>query len=322
MGGCRTRVTHGSDELKGTVMRVRILALLTAALALLAVSTPAQAIEGGVPDEGAHPYVGELLFYIPSAEDPRFEDPGAWATCTGSLISPTVVVTAGHCAFDIGENGEDTSSTTGGNDVWISFAEEPDFSILPPSSEFAPDDNDGRYDAWSAALKKSNEWIRATAYHHPEYVDEAFFTHDVGVLVLSEPVRLDEYAQLPTEGLLSELYAQEKEQSYTAVGYGLEASGPKTSLGGDTRQQAELQLVNLSGVFGTGKGTSAKFSSNANTGGTCFGDSGGPVFVSETNTIVAVISFAANINCAGTSGAYRIDQEDDLAFLASFGITP
>jgi secreted trypsin-like serine protease len=63
------------------------------------------------------------------------------------------------------------------------------------------------------------------------------------------------------------------------------------------------------------------YSSNSNTGGTCFGDSSGPVFVSGTNTLVAVISFAANINCAGTSGGCRIDQEDDLAFLASFGVT-
>jgi hypothetical protein len=303
-------------------MRVRILALLTAALALLAVATPAQAIKGGVPDEGAHPYVGELLFYVPSAEDPRFEDPGAWFTCTGTLISPTVVVTAGHCAFDIGSDGEDMTSTTGGNDVWISFAEEPDFSILPPSSEFVPDDNEGRYDAWSEALNASDEWIRATAHHHPEYVDEEFFTHDLGVLLLSEPVIMPQYAQLPTVGLLSELYAANKHRRYTAVGYGVESSGPKEMLGGDTRQRAELQLVNLRGVLGTGKGTSAKFSSNSRTGGTCFGDSGGPVFVSGTNTIVAVISFAANINCAGTSGAYRIDQGDDLAFLARFGITP
>jgi hypothetical protein len=72
----------------------------------------------------------------------------------------------------------------------------------------------------------------------------------------------------------------------------------------------------------TGKGTSAKFSSNANTGGTCFGDSGGPIFVSGTTTLVAVVSFGTSSTCSGTSGAYRLDQADDLAFLATFGITP
>jgi hypothetical protein len=29
-----------------------------------------------------------------------------------------------------------------------------------------------------------------------------------------------------------------------------------------------------------------------------------------------------NLNCTGVGGAYRLDQPDDLAFLASFGITP
>jgi hypothetical protein len=67
---------------------------------------------------------------------------------------------------------------------------------------------------------------------------------------------------------------------------------------------------------------SAKFSSNANTGGTCFGDSGGPIFVSGTTTLVAVVSFGTSSTCSGTSGAYRLDQADDLAFLATFGITP
>ena len=98
--------------------------------------------------------------------------------------------------------------------------------------------------------------------------------------------------------------------------------GPKTSFGGDTRRRAELQLVNLNGVLGAGRGTSAKFSSNANTGGTCFGDSGGPIFVSGTTTLVAVVSFGTSSTCSGTSGAYRIDQADDLTFLATFGITP
>jgi hypothetical protein len=109
---------------------------------------------------------------------------------------------------------------------------------------------------------------------------------------------------------------------YTAVGYGLEGSGPRTSFGGDTRRRAELRLVNLNGVLGTGKGVSAKFSSNANTGGTCFGDSGGPIFVDGTTTLVAVVSFGTSSTCSGTSGAYRLDQADDLAFLATFGITP
>jgi hypothetical protein len=160
------------------------------------------------------------------------------------------VVTAGHCTFGTGLNGEPTASGSGGNDVWISLAEEPDYSILPPSSEFIPDDNEGRYQAWSAALNASDEWIRATAYPHPEYDDAAFFEHDLGVLRLSEPVILPEYGQLPTQGLLDELDAENKQQRYTAVGYGLEGSGPKTSFGGDTRRRAELRLVNLNGVLG------------------------------------------------------------------------
>ena len=92
-------------------------------------------------------------------------------------------------------------------------------------------------------------------------------------------------------------------------------------MGGDTRRRAELKLVNLAGVGGLGGGTSAKFSSNADTGGTCLGDSGGPIFVSGSTTIVAVTSYEANINCTGTTGAYRIDQADDLAFLATFGVS-
>jgi hypothetical protein len=171
-------------------------------------------------------------------------------------------------------------------------------------------------------LNASDEWVRATAYPHPKYSDAAFFEHDLGVLVLSEPVELPEYGTLPTEGLLDELYAEHKQQPYTAVGYGLEGSGPKTSFGGDTRRRAELRLVNLNGVLGAGKGTSAKFSSNANTGGTCFGDSGGPIFVSGATTLVAVVSLGTSSTCSGTSGAYRVDQPDDLAFLSTFGITP
>jgi len=301
---------------------VRILTVLAAVFAMLAIAAPAEAIKNGVPDAGAHPYVGELLFYDPTATDPRFSDPGGWFTCSGTLVSPTILVTAGHCTFPEGTNGKPTPGNSGGNDVWVSFAEAPDFSILPPSSTFAPDNNAGRYTAWSTALNASTEWIRGTAFPHPQYDDNAFFLHDLGVVRLSEPVTLPEYGQLPTQGLLDELYASNKQQLYTAVGYGLEGAGPKTALGGDTRRRADLRLVNLTGVGGIGNGISAKFSNNAATGGTCFGDSGGPIFVAGTNVITAVNSYARSSTCSGTTGAYRIDQADDLAFLATFGVTP
>jgi hypothetical protein len=35
-----------------------------------------------------------------------------------------------------------------------------------------------------------------------------------------------------------------------------------------------------------------------------------------------VTSFGYSPNCTGVGGAYRLDQPDDLAFLASHGITP
>jgi hypothetical protein len=297
-------------------MRIRILTVLAAVVTLLGITTNAQAIKGGVADADQHPYVGQLLFYQPTETDPRFTDPGGWFNCTGTLVDPTTVVTAGHCTFGTGLNGQPNIS--GGNDVWISFAEVPDYSILPPSSTFAPGNNAGRYAAWSAALNGSTEWVRATAYPHPEYDDAQFFEHDLGVLTLSRPVTLPQYGELPSPNLLDRLYAADKQQLYTAVGYGLEGAGPKKSFGGDTRRRADLRLVNLTGVGGIGNGVSAKFSNNANTGGTCFGDSGGPIFVSGTSTIVAVNSYAKNSSCAGTTGAYRIDQPDDLAFLATF----
>ena len=133
---------------------------------------------------------------------PRFSDPGAWFTCSATLLNETIVVTAGHCAHGVGLNGTPTTPTggSGGNDIWVNFSEAPDFSILPPSTTFAPDNNAGRYEAWSAALNASDEWHRATSFPHPQFDPNAFFTHDMGVLRLAEPVSMSQYGQLPTPG--------------------------------------------------------------------------------------------------------------------------
>jgi hypothetical protein len=301
----------------------KLLMLLAAGLAAAAIGVvPAGAIvNGGVPDGDAHPMVGELFFYVPDAIDPRFTDPGAYFTCTGTLSAPTVVLTAGHCTDGVGLNGEETTSAggDGGNDIWVNFDEVPSFEGIPPSSAYIPDGNQERYEDRVTWFNSQPEWHRGTAMAHPDYNPAAFFLFDLGVVILDEPVIMDDLG-VPTdeEGILNTKEA--KKELYTPVGYGLNASGPKTAEGGDERFRATMKLVNVEGTFGIPAGTSAKFSSNngkPHSGGTCFGDSGGPIFREGTFEIVAVTSFGISSTCSGSSGGYRIDQEDDMEWLAA-----
>jgi len=296
----------------------KLIFAVVAVAGVVAPSFPSSAIVNGQPDAGEHPYVGELLFFVPDAIDPRFTDPGGWFTCTGTLVDADTVVTAGHCTFAVGEGGDlPDNPRAGGTDMWFNVEEEPDFSILPPSAGFVPDRNEERYDEWSAALDASDEWHRATTFTHPEYVDAEFLLHDVGVIELAEPIELDEYGVLPPLNYLNQFDGgQKKTQTFTSVGYGLEESGPKTSVGGDTRRKADQKLVSLKGVYGL-RDVAAKFSHSK--GGTCFGDSGGPTLVAGTNQIVTVTSFGNNLNCT-SGGSYRLDQPDDIAFLGMFDI--
>ena len=312
-------------------MRHKLLLLLATTLLLVLPAAPAQAIVNGQPDGGEHPYVGQLLFYVPDAVDSRFDDPGSWFTCSGTLLNKTVVVTAGHCTYAVGLEGASTTTGggdgSGGTDVWISFAEEPNFGILPASSTFDRDENDDRYAEWSKALDSSKEWHEATSYPHPDYNDNAFVLHDMGVLALDKGIRMKEYGALPTLGLIDKL-ALDARATYTAVGYGLEESSPHGSEGGDTRRTATVSLVSTNGAYGLGKGIAVKWSSNQgqpHTGGTCYGDSGGPTFPTiegMENVVLTVTSFGIDVNCASGGGGYRIDQPDDLRVLATFGVTP
>ena len=311
------------------------LAVAAALVAVLAIAAPASAVRFGQSDNGEHDYVGEFLFYVPDAPHPLFEDPGSWFSCSGTLLSATVVVTAGHCTFAVGLDGESTTNDgeattaaeggSGGNDIWFNVDETPDFEGFPPSSDYEPDENQQRYEDRSDWLNDHPDWVRGTSYPHPLYDDNIFWAHDMGVVVLDEPITgVSTYGDVPTVGWLNR-YAKAAHASHTfeVVGYGLTRSLPKLAEGGDIRLKGLVTLHTLSAQPKLSYAVFSNTPSRRATGGTCFGDSGGPVFDNtSSNLVVAVNSWVRSTTCSGQAGGYRLDRPDDLAFLATFGITP
>jgi Trypsin len=297
----------------------RRLALVGSLVALLVSATPAAAITHGQLDGDEHPYVGQLFFYDPTYPDPRFTDPGGWFNCSGTLISPTIVVTAGHCTFPTGKNGAPTANGSGGTDTWFSVDAEPDYTGIA-AAPFIPDDNAGRYAHYAATLPLHG-WVRGTAYPHPDYDDAAFFLADAGVVILSEPIELEEYGELAGLNYLDQFTGRLKAHTlFEAVGYGLTRSLPHSDEGGDVRMNSQQVIINSRGVYGQHDKSSIVFSNNNGTphrGGTCSGDSGGPFLRDGTNLIVAINSYGVPPNCTGGDGAYRVDQPDDVAWFAS-----
>jgi len=141
----------------------------------------------------------------------------------------------------------------------------------------------------------------------------------VGVVELCEPVDMDTYGVLPEQDSLDALKTGKKTK-FTSVGYGLQKSFPDAAAFQESRLRIRMvanpHLI-MSNVPGFTGDFSLLLSNNANTGGTCFGDSGGPNFLYGTNIVAGVTSFGINSTCAGTGGVFRMDRENVLDFVNS-----
>lgn len=261
----------------------KALTLAAMALAALFFVVPAsQAITDGQLDGNGHPAVVLVLMEVNGA--PAFR-------CTGTLLSPTIVLTAGHCA---GEPGEFSG---------IRIFAEADVQS-DPTYPFAGGPNTYEATAWSA---------------HPQFTEAAFFLHDVGMIKLAKPVPgVTQFGTLPAVNSLDALANQRGQQdvTFTAVGYGLQQSNPVHVLSQRVRMVAHPKLNQINnGYVGD---FSLLLSNNAKTGGTCFGDSGGPNFVGTSMVVGGVTSFGKNGNCAGTGGVFRMDRANVLNFINGF----
>src|SRR2546430_10151543 len=154
--------------------------------------------------------------------------------------------------------------------------------------------------------------IEASAWHsHPLFTERAFFLHDVGVVLLSKAVKLSssQYGKLPTQDQLDALKPSSA-TTFTAVGYGLQEINPAHIEAVRIRMFAEPHLIQING--GVGGDFSLLLSNNASTGGTRFGDSGGPNYPGTSNVIARLTSFGLNGTCGGTGGVVPLDRGNVL----------
>ena len=275
-------------------MKKGLFILLITVLLLVLTVGMASAITDGELDGDGHPHVVLLLMEV--GGEPMYR-------CSGTLLSPTVLLTAGHCTSN--------------------YPDDP-YTGMRVFTESDVENGDNSYPYAGNNSIEAAEW-----YPHPLYEGEdPWYTHDVGVVILAEPYYLDEYGVLPQPDQFDELVWPAGKQDktwFTSVGYGLQAIFTDESqweLVADRIRMVTspfLLQLNVPGITGD---YSLLLSNNHSTGGTCFGDSGGPNFLGsgdgETNIVAGVTSFGMNKNCAGTGGVFRMDRQNVLDFVSPF----
>jgi len=243
-------------------------------------SARSSSITYGSVDGDAHPAVGLLVMDI--GGQPAFR-------CSGTFIAPKVFLTAGHCA---GEPGE--------------------FSGMRVFTESDVQDGNNNYPFAGPNTIEAAEW-----HAHPLFAESAFFLHDVGVVLLTKAFKLaaNQYGKLPAENQLDAL-RRGSATVFTAVGYGLQRINPVFIEAEKIRMNAQPHLIQING--GIVGDFSLLLSNNASTGGTCFGDSGGPNFLGSSKVIAGVTSFGLNGTCGGTGGVFRLDRKNVLDFVNQY----
>lgn len=257
--------------------RLILTALAACTLMVTALVGSAGAITDGELDGNGHPYVG-LMIAKNAAGAPMWR-------CSGTLLSPTLFLTAGHC----------TEAPAAKVEIW-----------------FYNNETQIRANGYPHTGQ-----VSGTPHVHPGYDPNAFYLRDLGAVVLDTPFPMAKYGKLPQLNELERMANRRGQQdvTFTAVGYGLQQINPAFFEARLDRMVASPKLNQINtGLVGD---FSVLLSNNASTGGTCFGDSGGPNFIGTSNVVGGVTSFGLNGTCGGTGGVFRMDRSWSLDWITS-----
>jgi V8-like Glu-specific endopeptidase len=166
---------------------------------------------------------------------------------------------------------------------------------------------------FDTAYEAGDKVYYGTFQSDPAYPGPSSDSHDIAVVVFDKPIKGITPAKLPAADSLSDLSGS---QRFTSVGYGAyevtNGPGGHQYLYDDVRQFA-------TGTLNAVNPTWLRISMNPSTGdgGTCYGDSGGPNFLGNTN-VIAAITITGDAVCRSTNVVYRLDTESARAFLSQY----
>jgi hypothetical protein len=274
----------------------KLVTIVTIVLSLFATAIPASAITGNYVQDGEHPFVGLAALY--NAE-------GRWAICSGSLLTPTVFLTAGHCI-------------RGASSARIYF-QQGAFVNYDPVRGYDPVTGFPHF----CATGEEKLCVTSNVFHHYGWDGGALYpipeTRDVGLIILNTAVIVPEYGVLAAAGSLDVLATRRglQETTFTVSGYGLILRNPEHVQPSRQRLMAARQLVNLGSALTDGYNLQVSSNPGNDQGGACQGDSGGPIFYGRyaSNHIVAVTSFNISGYCRGVGFAYRTDRAEVIEWI-------
>jgi hypothetical protein len=303
-------------------MKRRIVAAATALVGLTATVGTAHAITNDYEDDHGNQFVGLMV-----AVD---EDGAFMWRCSGALLDDRqTFLTAGHCTDqdfpDVDEEGEPFENSVAM--VRIYFQQDAGANYDP---DLEADPESGYPDTCepvdeSGVAQPNPNCVESTHVYDYGFDDFAGFpdTGDVGVVVLDDPFVIDDdedddYGHLAQPGVLDQLRNAHKANTlFEASGFGLSYSSPVGAESFRERLHGYGKFTNLNSANNDGYNLQTN-GNGKDKGGTCSGDSGGPIFYpADTNNIVAVTSFGMNSWCRGVDFSYRVDRTDIQAWINS-----